>query len=92
MLRFLVNDVIISKRGGCCNTLLRIQLADDCLDGYSQNGLLFVHIQLVVARAKKLLFIVQCNFVVKTVRTLNKLRSSKVVLLGYFFMLQAESI
>ena len=26
----------------------------------------------------------QCNFVVKTVRTLNKLRSSKVVLSGYF--------
>ena len=38
----------------------------------------------------KLLFIVQCNFVVKTVRTLNKLRSSKVVLSGYFFMLEAE--
>ena len=39
----------------------------------------------------KLLFIVQCNFVVKTVRTLNKLRSLKVVLSGYFFMLKAES-
>ena len=39
----------------------------------------------------KLLFIVQCNFVVKTVRTLNKLLSSKVVLSGYFFMLEAES-
>ena len=55
----------------------------------------FVHIQLAVDHAikkkKKLLFIVQCNFVVKTVRTLNKLRSLKVVLSGYFFMLKAES-
>ena len=82
MLRFLVNDVIISKRGGCCNTLLHIELADNCLDRYSQNGLFFVHYQLVVDRAKKLLFIVQCNIVVKTVRTLNKFRSSKVVFLG----------
>ena len=53
----------------------------------------FVHIQLAVDHAikKKILFIVQCNFVVKTVRTLNKLRSLKVVLSGYFFMLKAES-
>ena len=51
----------------------------------------FVHIQLAVDHAiKKILFIVQCNFVVKTVRTLNKLRSLKVVLSGYFFMLKAE--
>ena len=43
---------------------------------------LFISNQLQIAL--KLLFIVQCNFVVKTVRTLNKLRSSKVVLSGYF--------
>ena len=43
---------------------------------------LFISNQLQIAL--KLLFIVQCNFVDKTVRTLNKLRSSKVVLSGYF--------
>ena len=44
----------------------------------------FISTQLQIAL--QLLFIVQCNFVVKTVRTLtlNKRRSSKLVLSGYF--------
>ena len=36
----------------CCNTLLHIELADDCLDRYSQYGPFFVHIQLAVDHAK----------------------------------------
>ena len=52
MLSFLVTDVIVSIRGGCCNTLLHIQLADDCFDRCSQYVPFFVHIQLAVDRAK----------------------------------------
>ena len=40
------------KEGGCWNTLLHIQLADDCLDRYSQYRPFFVHIQLAVDHAK----------------------------------------
>ena len=43
------------KEGGCCNTLLHIQLADDCLDRYSQYGPFFVHIQLAVDHAKNII-------------------------------------
>ena len=40
--------------------------------------------------ALKILVIVQCDFVVETVRMLNKIHSSKVVLSGYFLMLESE--
>ena len=36
----------------CRNTLLHIQLADDCLDRYSQDRPFFVHIRLAVDHAK----------------------------------------
>ena len=49
----------------------------------------FVNIQLAVDHAKKLLFIVQCSFVVKTVRALNKTSLVKSCLVRIF--LHAES-
>ena len=94
MLSFLVTDVIISKRGGMLQYAIAYSISRRLFRSLFPMRTFFVHIQLAVDHAikkKKLLFIVHCNFVVKTVRTLNKLRSLKVVLSGYFFMLKAES-
>ena len=41
-----------NQKSNGCNTLLHVQLANDCLDRYFQYGPFFVHIQLAVDHAK----------------------------------------
>ena len=68
----------------CCNTLLHIQLADDFFRSLFLIRTILCSHSVSCRSRLKLLFIVQCNFVMKTVRTLNKLRLSNCCLVRIF--------